>query len=245
MRSIELTFDTALESAIRAEWAALESAGLPNLGRHPHDSNRPHLTLAAGAELAATDAVRAVFGRRDECLTAGSPGAASPGTASSGTASSGTASSGKASPGTAPHGAARPAAAQPGGSPTDNPTGTALPDTESPADTLPIDLVVSGFLLFPAGTARFVLVRPVVVTAALLALHRTVHERAPGAVDLTRPGRWTPHVTLARRLSAAQVAEALDVLGAGPPPGSGVAARFWNGDSKTLTPLTPLTGAAD
>jgi hypothetical protein len=215
MRSIELTFDPSLESAIRAEWAALESAGLPNLGRHPHASNRPHLTLAAGAELEATDAVRAVFVRRDERPTAGSPGTAPPGTAPSGV------------------------------SRTDSPTGTALPDTESPADALPIDLVVSGFLLFPAGTARFVLVRPVVVTAALLALHRTVHERAPGAVDLTRPGRWTPHVTLARRLSAAQVAEALDVLGAGPPPGSGVAARFWNGDSKTLTPLTPLTGAAD
>jgi hypothetical protein len=225
MRSIELTFDPSLESAIRAEWAALESAGLPNLGRHPHASNRPHLTLAAGAELEATDAVRAVFVRRDERPTAGS--------------------SGTAPPGTVPNGTGRPGTAPSGVSPTDSPTGTALPDTESPADALPIDLVVSGFLLFPAGTARFVLVRPVVVTAALLALHRTVHERAPGAVDLTRPGRWTPHVTLARRLSATQVAEALDVLGTGPPPGSGVAARFWNGDSKTLTPLTPLTGAAD
>jgi hypothetical protein len=119
MRSIELTFDPSLESAIRAEWAALESAGLPNLGRHPHVSNRPHLTLAAGAELEATDAVRAVFVSRDERPTAGSPGTAPPGTAQPGTAPSGTAQPGTAPPGTAPPGPV--------------PNGTGRPGTARPA----------------------------------------------------------------------------------------------------------------
>jgi 2'-5' RNA ligase len=179
VRSIELTFDPAVEAAFRAEWATLERAGLPNLGRHPSTSNRPHLTLAAGAALEPTDALRAVFGPRDSSAAA------------------------------------------------------------APTDVLPVELRMSGLLLFPAGAGRFVLVRPVAVTAALLALHRAVHERVPGAVDLTLPGRWTPHVTLARRLNATQVAEALGVLGEPPPGGHCVAARFWNGETATLTALTP------
>jgi hypothetical protein len=199
VRSIELTFDPAMEAAFRAEWAALESAGLPNLGRHQQTSNRPHLTLAAGPTLEPSDALLAVFGSRDERSVIAPPVTAPP--------------------------VAAPSAAAPAGH---DPT----------ADALPVDLRVSGLLLFPAGPARFVLARPVVVTMPVLALHRAVHERAPGAVDLTLPGRWTPHVTLARRLSRAQVAEALDVLVDEPPEGSCVAARFWNGETKTLTALT-------
>ncbi|MGY4860105.1 2'-5' RNA ligase family protein [Cryobacterium sp. AP23] len=170
MRSIELTFDPDTEAAFRAEWAALQEAGLPNLGRHPDPSNRPHLTLAAGSTVALTDALRGVF---------------------------------------EPH----------------------------PAFPLPVDLGVSGLVLFTASSGRFVLARPVVMSRALLALHRTVLAQAPGAVALTQPDRWTPHVTLARRISAAQVAEALEVLGEPPPAGQCVAARFWNGETKTLTAL--------
>jgi 2'-5' RNA ligase len=175
MRSIELTFDPATEAAFRAEWAALQAADLPNLGRHPHASNRPHLTLAAGPGLEPTDALTEVFHR----------------------------------------------------------------NRQQPSGPLPAELRVSGVLLFPAGTGRFVLARPVVVTEALLALHRDVLQHAPSAVDLTQPDRWTPHVTLARRLSGSQVAEALDVLGEPPPPGLGVSARFWNGETKILTALSP------
>ncbi|TFD92701.1 2'-5' RNA ligase family protein [Cryobacterium lactosi] len=169
MRSIELTFDPATEAAFRAEWTALEEAGLPNLGRHQGASNRPHLTLAAGPALELTDAVRAAFDR-----------AAAP---------------------------------------------------------LPVELRVSGLVLFRAGPGRFVLARPVVMTRVLLEVHRTVLGVAPGAVELTRPDRWTPHVTLARRLGADQVGHALAVLGEPPAAGSCVAARFWNGETKTLTSL--------
>lgn len=174
MRSIELTFDPDFEAAFRAEWAALETAGLPNLGRHLGASNRPHLTLAAGPALEITDDLTAVFAR----------------------------------------------------------------DTAHPLVSLPVDISVSGLLLFRAGSGRFVLARPVVMSETLSALHRAVLHQAPGAMKLTQPDQWTPHVTLARRLSAAQVAEALDVLGEPPAPGRCVAARFWNGETKTLTPLT-------
>jgi len=170
MRSIELTFDLNTEAAFRAEWAALQEAGLPNLGRHQGASNRPHLTLAAGPGLELTAAVRAVF--------------------------------------------------------------------DSGAVALPVEVRVSGLVLFRAGSGRFVLARPVVMTRTLLELHRSVVDSAPGAVELTRPDRWTPHVTLARRLSAAQVGEALELLGEPPAAGSCVAARFWNGETKTLTELS-------
>lgn len=169
MRSIELTFDLPTEAAFRAEWAALQEAGLPNLGRHQGASNRPHLTLAAGPALELTDAVRAAFDRE--------------------------------------------------------------------ASPLPVELRVSGLVLFRAGPGRFVLARPVVMTRALLELHRTVLGVAPGAVELTQPDRWTPHVTLARRLGADQVGDALAVLGEPPAAGSCVGARFWNGETKTLTAL--------
>lgn len=169
MRSIELTFDLATEAAFRAEWAALQDAGLPNLGRHEGASNRPHLTLAAGPALELTDAVRAAF--------------------------------------------------------------------EPATVSLPVGLRVSGLVLFRAGSGRFVLARPVVMTRALLDLHRRVLELAPGAVELTQPDRWTPHVTLARRIGADQVSAALGVLGEPPAAGSCVAARFWNGETKTLTAL--------
>jgi 2'-5' RNA ligase len=205
VRSIELTFDPAVEASFRAEWSALEGAGLPHQGRPPHTSNRPHLTLAAGAALEPTDAVRAVFSPRDSSAPAAQP--------SDGVPSDGVPSDGRSSAG--------------------------LSAAVAPPDVLPVELRMSGLLLFPAGPGRFVLARPVVVTAALLALHRALHERAPGAIDLTLPGRWTPHVTLARRLNAAQVAEALSVLGEPPPTGHCVAARFWNGETKTLTALSP------
>jgi 2'-5' RNA ligase len=174
MRSIELTFDPETEAAFRAEWATLQAAGLPNLGRHPHASNRPHLTLAAGPALEPTDSLTDIFHR----------------------------------------------------------------DGQPAAGPLPVELRVSGLLLFRAGATRFVLARPVVISTALLALHHAVLQHAPGAVEQTRPDRWTPHVTLARRLSAPQVTEALDVLGESPAAGRCVAARFWNGETKTLTALT-------
>ena len=169
MRSIELTFDTDTEAAFRAQWAALEAAGLPNLGRHQSSSNRPHITLSAGPTVSVTDALLAVF----------------------------------------------------------------APDRRA----LPIEFRVAGLVLFPAGHDRWVLARPVVMSDTLLRLHQDVAGAAPGALETTQPNGWTPHVTLARRLTAAQLTAALPLLDQSSAPGTLVAARFWNGETKTLTDL--------
>jgi 2'-5' RNA ligase len=103
---------------------------------------------------------------------------------------------------------------------------------------LPIALRFSALSTFPAGRDRFVLVRTIVVTADLLALHAGILATATEPVETSRPGAWTPHVTLARRLTAEQVGTAHSVLDS-PPDGTLTAARFWDGDSKTITHLAP------
>lgn len=45
--SLELTFDGALDAAVRAEWEALRAAGFSSLAAHTAPSNRPHVTLWA------------------------------------------------------------------------------------------------------------------------------------------------------------------------------------------------------
>jgi hypothetical protein len=57
VRTVELLPDAALDAAVRDAWARLAAAGLPSLGRHPHPTNRPHLTLASAPELPPLDPV--------------------------------------------------------------------------------------------------------------------------------------------------------------------------------------------
>jgi hypothetical protein len=52
MRSVELTFGESLDSLVRSDWSRFADAGLPSLAAHTAPSNRPHITLAAGHELA-------------------------------------------------------------------------------------------------------------------------------------------------------------------------------------------------
>ncbi|RWZ68280.1 2'-5' RNA ligase family protein [Labedella populi] len=103
---------------------------------------------------------------------------------------------------------------------------------------LPLPLRFSALSTFPAGRGRFVLVRSLVVTAELLALHAAILETADDPVPTSSPGAWTPHVTLARRMTAQQVGLAHGVLGF-PADGTLTAARFWDGETKTITPLAP------
>lgn len=105
-------------------------------------------------------------------------------------------------------------------------------------NTLPLPLRFGALSTFPAGRERFVLVRTIVVTRELLALHADVLASADDPVPTSRPGAWTPHVTIARRLTADQVGVAHGLLGS-PEDGSLTAARFWDGETKTLTPLAP------
>lgn len=103
-------------------------------------------------------------------------------------------------------------------------------------DGLPLPLHFGAVAVFPAARDRFVLIRTVVVTTELLALHTHVVGASTDPVPTSLPGAWTPHVTLSRRLTAHQVALALPLL---PPLSDGTltAARFWDGTTKTLTHL--------
>lgn len=117
-----------------------------------------------------------------------------------------------------------------------------LADIRSVFDSLPLPLTVGGLVVFGAARRGFVLARQVVVTDALLTLHRRVHGAtepvAASVVELSRPDSWTPHITLARRLSATETGAALDAIGAAPlEPGTATGARLWDGVEKTVTPL--------
>lgn len=52
MHTVELLPDAGLEDGVRDLWDRLRDAGLPSLARHPHPTNRPHLTLITAASLA-------------------------------------------------------------------------------------------------------------------------------------------------------------------------------------------------
>lgn len=96
--------------------------------------------------------------------------------------------------------------------------------------TVPLGAV----MLFGPRRGSYVLVRAVVVSAALLELQRRVADVGGAGPDgQFGAGRWTPHVTLARRVRADQVGPSLAVLGAA----DGVEAhitecRRWDSDAK-------------
>ncbi|WP_235950278.1 2'-5' RNA ligase family protein [Phycicoccus flavus] len=128
-------------------------------------------------------------------------------------------------------------------------------DALAPLAALPLAAHLGAPLVF--GRGPFVLARLVVASSDLLALHGGLVERlGPLASDLLVPGRWTPHMTLARRLTAEQAARALEVLGrAEQPEGVGdravvlEAARHWDSQARLDEPLTgrrtaPGEGAA-
>jgi len=97
--------------------------------------------------------------------------------------------------------------------------------------TLPVRL---GSLLV-MGSRRFVLARLVVPSPELLGLQQSLAAAMVGAPDVpeqVRPGRWTPHVTIARGLGSRQVGEALAVLGrARPLDGAIESVRRWDPDA--------------
>ncbi|RFA14153.1 hypothetical protein B7R22_11145 [Subtercola boreus] len=127
------------------------------------------------------------------------------------------------------------------------------PQALAGVDHGPLPLAFTGFAVFGQPPSGLVLARLVVASPQLLDLHATVHRRAQGATDLstfTHPGSWVPHVTLASRLTPAQLAEALTVLAAEERPSHSLSVmtsipafagplRQWNGDTKTVTVLPP------
>ncbi|MDH2445354.1 2'-5' RNA ligase family protein [Amnibacterium sp. CER49] len=103
--------------------------------------------------------------------------------------------------------------------------------------------IVGGPVLFGGQRGRWVLARQIVPSRPLLTMHSAVHRmialEAPGAevVDQTVPDGWTAHVTIARRIPAGRLAEALGLLDPDPLPCRFVAARLWDGGARTVTPL--------
>ncbi len=101
---------------------------------------------------------------------------------------------------------------------------------------LPMNITFSGAIVFPAGAGKYVLARAVLLTDPLLDLHRRLHKDLSGALSLTLPGAWTPHVTISRRVPAHQLGAAMDLLDLRLE-GQCTGARLWDSDSRTVTPL--------
>ncbi|WP_405218958.1 2'-5' RNA ligase family protein [Agrococcus sp. Ld7] len=121
------------------------------------------------------------------------------------------------------------------------------------AMSLPLPLQLGPPLLFGDGDRR-VLARSIVPTAGLLALQHAVlvavggggdderagedaarHEHAPrDDAEHFAPGRWTPHVTLARRIRLVDLPGALRLLGP-PIDAQGVTLRRWDAATATVS----------
>ncbi|GAA2149430.1 2'-5' RNA ligase superfamily protein [Humibacillus xanthopallidus] len=104
---------------------------------------------------------------------------------------------------------------------------------------LPVPVRLGPLLVM--GSRRFVLAHLVVPSDELLRLHATVARAmsaAPEVPEVVRPGRWTPHVTLARGLGSRQVGDALAVLGRTRPlDGSIATVRRWDPTARRAWPV--------
>ena len=80
------------------------------------------------------------------------------------------------------------------------------------------------------------LARSVLLSAPLLDLHGRLHRDLSGALPLTLPGSWTPHVTISRRIPAEQLGTAMELLDLRVE-GRCTGARLWDSSAKTVTPL--------
>ena len=109
------------------------------------------------------------------------------------------------------------------------------------ADQLPLSCTVGPSLFL--GPTNAILARLIVPTAALLDLHAQVHRLShdhlqPGPGPHSVPGRWTPHVTLARRVGDAALRGALNFAGAPAQiDGSFAGLRRWNGTTRVEYPI--------
>ena len=105
---------------------------------------------------------------------------------------------------------------------------------------LDLALMIGGVLLFGPRRWGWVLVRQVLVSTELLALQQRVVRVCGSGYGQFGDGRWSPHITLARRVDGDQIGAALRALGH--PPAELTAtvrlARRWDGDRKIAWPLT-------
>jgi 2'-5' RNA ligase len=96
---------------------------------------------------------------------------------------------------------------------------------------LPLALRLGPVVAFPGR--RLVLARLVVADAALLELHSAVVTASRAVPSpLTTPGRWVPHVTLARGIPMGDLGAALSLLRAPGLDGSATRLRRWDSVAK-------------
>jgi hypothetical protein len=152
MRTVELLLDDELDGVVRALWDRLAAAGLRSLAAHPHPTNRPHVTLAAGDVL---------------------------------------------------------------------PAALDLP--------LPIPVTLDGAVAFEGRSA--VLAWRVRPSPQLLAVQAAVWRAMADPNPLHEPGRWVPHVSLARKVPPGFAAEV------GVRHGRFVAARSYDTQTRTVVSL--------
>jgi 2'-5' RNA ligase len=105
---------------------------------------------------------------------------------------------------------------------------------------LDLEVRIGSVLLFGPRRGSFIVVRQVVPSAELLELQATVAAvcgaRPEGQFG---PGRWTPHVTLARRVATDQVSAVLGALGDVPDLTALVRhCRRWDSDRRETWELT-------
>jgi hypothetical protein len=106
------------------------------------------------------------------------------------------------------------------------------------APRLPLACVVGAHVVF--GGPHLTLARLIVPSAELLALHAEVYRLALPFVTgqpfpHCRPGHWTAHATLGRRLTGTEVGAALGLAEESVPDlvGEAVALRRWDSDART------------
>lgn len=108
-------------------------------------------------------------------------------------------------------------------------------------ERLPLACTIGAPMLF--GGRVFTLVRLVVPSDELLALHRRVHELClphmpNGALAHADPGQWTPHVTLARRVAPDKLPAALTLRSVGRDiRGVLTGLRHWDGNNRIEHPI--------
>jgi 2'-5' RNA ligase len=111
------------------------------------------------------------------------------------------------------------------------------PETQGPLASavagLDLALVIGAVMIFGPRRGRSVLVRAVVPSAALLALQAEVAAIcAADPLGQFGAGRWSPHVTLARRVASERIGPCLDVVGESVIPSRVTSCRRWDGTAK-------------
>ena len=109
-------------------------------------------------------------------------------------------------------------------------------------DRLPLPCRLGAPMVF--GRGPYTLVLLVIPSVELLDLHAQVNRiclphMESGPLRHTLSGQWTPHVTLARRVPAELLEQALAVVGTGTDiAGEFVGLRHWDGDARQEHPIS-------